>query len=94
MEPADVHEELKRLLVENHRLLVENNQLLTKMHRSARLAMVVRVLWFVVILGAPVALYYFVLEPNLASLQSSLSILEEGAKNVTGLQDLFQQVQP
>jgi hypothetical protein len=94
MENTDVNEDIKRLLTENQRLLEENNEMLRSMRRGARWALAFRIIWIAVLLGAPVALYYFVLEPNISSFQNAIDIIQQGAKNATGLQQFFQQQTP
>lgn len=85
----DLQQEIKRLLQENQALLKDNNELLHKIRRSALWATAFRVVWFAVIIGSPLALYYFFLEPNLTSLQSAFEILLQGAKDLTGLRQVF-----
>jgi len=81
--------ELKALLVENQRLLAENNILLHKMRRSALVGTALRVVWFAIILGMPIALYYLFLEPNIATLERAWTILELGAQDLTGLRGII-----
>jgi len=83
--------ELKALLVENQRLLTDNNALLHKMRRGALWATAFRLVWFTIILGMPIALYYFFLEPNFSTLERAWGVIESGAKEVTGLRQLLEQ---
>lgn len=89
MNHSDEKDMLKALLVENQRLLRENNTLLRKMRRSARWAFAFRMLWFAMLLGVPVALYYFLLEPNLQTLERSYSILQMGTEDMIGMREFF-----
>jgi hypothetical protein len=82
--------ELKALLVENQRLLAENNALLHKMRRGALWATAFRLVWFAIILGMPIALYYFFLEPNFSTLERAWGVIESGAEEVTGLRQLLE----
>jgi hypothetical protein len=82
--------EIKALLVENQRLLAENNALLHKMRRSALVGTVLRIVWFAVILGMPIALYYLFLEPNITTLERAWAIIESGAQDVTGLRGIIE----
>jgi hypothetical protein len=86
--------ELKELLVENQRLLAENNVLLHKMRRSALWATAFRLLWFAVIIGMPIALYYLFLEPNITTLERAWGVIESGAQDVTGLRQLLERTGP
>ncbi len=89
METIDTHDEIKELLLENQRLLKENNELLLGMRRSARWAFAFRVLWFAMILGAPIALYYLLLEPNIDSLYRAYGVFERSATELTGLRQFL-----
>lgn len=86
---SDANKVIKALLLENQELLRDNNHLLHKIRRDAMWALGFRVVWFTVIIGGPLALYYFVLEPNVATLQDSFSLLLQGAKDVSGMREIF-----
>jgi hypothetical protein len=69
------HEELAHLLKENRvilqentRLLEENNSLLRKMRRNAILSFWFKLVWIAVIIGGPVLLYWYVVQPMLDTL--------------------------
>jgi hypothetical protein len=91
-ESSASHHDIKTLLAENQRLLKENHRLLVKMEREARIGLIIRVVWFTVLIGAPIALYYLFLEPNVATLTESLRLLQEGATNVTGVRQFLDQL--
>ncbi len=93
LEPTSTtNDEIKELLKQNQALLIENNKLLHKIRRSALWAMVFRLVWLVAFLGFPVALYYYVIKPNLAGLEETLSTFEEGAKGLSDVQDIFKNI--
>ena len=55
--------EMKKLLEETNKLTKENNEILKKLHRDAKIGLWLRITWYVVIIGLPFALYFYVLEP-------------------------------
>ena len=93
MNPDNGHEEIKKLLVENQRLLLENNQMLHKMRRSAFLGTIFRIVWFLVILGVPVYLYFSYVKPNMDNLLGKYNALEEAAQNSTVFKDWYNSLQ-
>jgi len=85
-----LHETLK----ENQRLLSENNELLRKMMRRSTWSMFLRVLWLLIILGAPFALYYYVIEPYFDTVGESLRTLNEGMMVVPGWSQFTEAINP
>jgi len=61
--------ESKELLKSTFRLAEENNKMLLSMRRSMRLARIMSVLYWVVIIGSAYGVYYF-LEPYLDQIMS------------------------
>ena len=83
--------EFKELL----ELTKENNKLLRKMRRSAMIGGVIRLIYWVAIIGTPIFLYYSFLQPYLAQLLDIYSQVQGGAENLQnvgsqGLGGLFQ----
>ena len=70
-------EETKMLLRKNLEISKENNKLLKKVRRDALWGNIFKIIWFLVIIGVPVALWYYVIEPSLASVQMGIG----GAQN-------------
>ena len=62
------HEEIKKLLEENLAIVKENHALLEKMHRMDVYSFWLKFLWFAVIIGVPILVYYVVVEPYFAAL--------------------------
>jgi|AntRauTorckE6833_2_1112554.scaffolds.fasta_scaffold02663_1 hypothetical protein len=85
-----LHEQLE----ENKRLLEENNGLLRKMLRRSSWAMFLRVVWVLIILGAPVALYYYVIDPYFDTVGESLRTLNEGLSSVPGWSQFMEAINP
>lgn len=84
MEHGADHQEMKRVLEENNRLIEENNKLLKKIHRNARIAFWMRIIWYALLIGLPFALYFYVLEPYFEALGSSYDVFYEGVQEIPG----------
>ena len=84
MPPDMSHAEMKAMLEKNHRLLEENNHLLKKMHRNAVIGVWLRIVWYVLLIGLPFALYFYVLEPYFAALGSSYEVFSAGMQEIPG----------
>lgn len=81
------HEEIKKLLVENQRLLVENNQLLRKMHRSAFIGTLFRIVWFLIVIGLPTYFYFSYVQPNLDSIKERINTFEQMTSDSNAFKD-------
>lgn len=73
--------EMKELL----ELTRDNNKLLHKMRRHAIYGNIMRLFYWAVIFGVPVALYYYYLQPYLGQLMDTYDTVKGGAE---GLQNL------
>lgn len=76
--------ELNRLVRENSELVRENNRLLKKMRRAAIIGTVFKILSFAVIIGVPVFLYFYAIEPYIDGFRESY---EEFRGDVGGFSD-------
>ena len=70
------HEESKRLLKENLEVTKQNHVLLVKMHRTHVWELWLKVIWFAVIIGAPIITFYFFVEPYMRALGISTTQIE------------------
>ena len=61
-------EEFKVLLRKNLELAKENNRLLKKMRRNAIIGNILRFIWWAIVIGLPIYLYFSVLQPYLQEL--------------------------
>jgi len=84
------HEMLEELMQQNAALLEENNQLLKKLHRNARLTFWLRVTWYLLLIGFPFAVYFYVLEPYFAAFGSSYENFIDGLNELPGLRGIDQ----
>jgi hypothetical protein len=84
MPPENLLVEMKHLLEKNSKLLEENQVLLKKMHRSAVWGMWIRIIWYVMLVGLPFALYFYILEPYFTALGSSYEVFSTGMQEIPG----------
>lgn len=78
------HASIKMMLERNHALLEDNNKLLHKMYRYSIISMWLRVIWYVVLIGLPFALYFYVLEPYFTALGASYETFNAGIQEIPG----------
>ena len=90
MDQAEKDAMIKRLIEKNTELLEENNKLLLKIHRNALWGFWLRILWYVVIIGLPFALYFYVLEPYFTALGSNYEVFKAGVNEIPGLKGFSQ----
>lgn len=84
----DEHERMYRLLEHNRKLLEENNKLLKKMHRWNVFGTILRIAWYVLLIGIPFALYFWFLEPYFAALGSSFETFRAGIGELPGVKSI------
>jgi len=84
MEPDTSHAshiEMNRLLQENNRLLAENNVMLHKQERRAKWALVGKILWFAILIGLPLIMYWYLRD----SIEALLSVAQTGQDMGVGI---------
>ena len=85
-------DEVKTLLKKTLTLAKENNRILRKMRRAAIIGNILRIIWWAVIIGLPVVLYYYFLQPYIAQFASTYAEIGGGLeefKNLPGFKWLF-----
>ena len=80
------NDEIKILLRKNLEIARENNRLLRKIRRSNLYGNIARIIWWAVILGLPVLLYYYFLQPQV---QQLTEIYSGVGQEIQGFRDLF-----
>ncbi|MEZ4200334.1 MAG: hypothetical protein R3B69_01915 [Candidatus Paceibacterota bacterium] len=90
MTPGNEHAQIEKLLDRNAELLAENNKLLKKIHRNGLWAFWIRVVWYLVLIGLPFALYFYVLEPYFNALGANYEVFRAGVSEIPGLKGLDQ----
>ncbi|MEL6805258.1 MAG: hypothetical protein AAFO91_15915 [Bacteroidota bacterium] len=88
MPPENDHAEMRKLLERNAELLEDNNRLLKKIYRNELWGFWLRIIWFLVIIGMPFALYFYVLEPYFTALGSNYEVFKAGINEIPGLKGL------
>ena len=77
--------EMKELL----ELTRDNNKLLRKMRRHAIFGNVTRLIYWAVIFGVPVIIYYYFIQPQLGNIVGTYDSVKGGAEGLGGLLDQF-----
>lgn len=83
VDPAEFAK-LKNQVDKNKALLEENNRLLHRMYRFTLVGFWVRVVWYVLLIGLPFALYFYILEPYFTALGSSYEVFSAGMQEIPG----------
>lgn len=82
------HADIQALMEKNAELLRENNKLLKKIHRNAVMSFWARIVWYVVLIGLPFAVYFYILEPYFTALGSNYEVFKAGVNEIPGLKGL------
>ena len=80
-----MYEGKENLLEQTYALAVENNKLLKKMRAGARWGFLFKLLFWAVMLGVPVWLYFTILQPVVAQGLGVLDQVQSAAGQVQGL---------
>jgi len=86
----DDQTELIRLLEENTRIVKENNEILKKIYTWSIVGIVLKIIWYVIIIGFPFAVYFYVLQPYFEALGSNYEVFKAGIDEIPGLKGLGQ----
>ena len=74
-----------QLMQENLELARENNKILKGMRRSQRFGLIFKVVFWLVILGAPVLLYYYFFAPYIEQILGIYTEIQGGAEAVQNI---------
>jgi hypothetical protein len=77
-------QKLNELLERTASQLEENNRLLRKLYRYNMIGLWARTIWFVLLIGLPFALYFYVLEPYFTALGASYETFSAGVQEIPG----------
>ena len=77
--------EIKDLLEKNTILIEQNNKLLKKLYRYQVWGFWFTLLWYVVLIISPLALYFYVFEPYLEAWNASYDSMWDTFKQVPGV---------
>jgi len=84
---------IRDLMLENQKLISENNQLLKKIRRDTIIGFWVKIVGFFILIGAPVAIYYYLIQPYFNSVNSSFQSFGSGLQDVPGWQQFRDSIQ-
>ena len=84
--------ETRNLLEENLRLTKENNRLLRKLKRAQTLGTVFRIIWIAVIVGLPVALYVYLIQPYYEGVQTRFESLQQKIDSIPGVEKILEKI--
>ena len=70
------------------RLLRENNELLKKLYRHSVIGFVLRMVWYIILIGMPFAVYFYVLEPYFHAFGANYELFRQGMAEIPGLKGL------
>jgi uncharacterized membrane protein len=94
-ETGNHHEELLRISKENNELakqnqelIKQNQELLRKMYRNEMIGLSLRVVWYAVLIGLPVAAYFYLLEPYFQAFGANYETFRQGMGEIPGLKGL------
>jgi hypothetical protein len=73
--------EERELLTQSIKLAEENNKLLRGMRRSARIASILRILYWVIILGTAFGIYYYT-QPYIDGIIKSYTGMQQSLENI------------
>ncbi len=88
METGNDDNTIQSLLKQNKALLEENNFLLKKIRRTGAIGFWFRIVWYLVLIGLPFALYFYILEPYFNALGSNYEVFKAGIGEIPGLRGL------
>lgn len=86
---VDHQEQIEKLLEENLKVVKENHELLEKMHRVHLYTFWMKFVWFLIIIGLPVVMYYLVLHPYVQAMGGQADKIGEALKNASYFFDKF-----
>ena len=84
-EVENLHEEILRLTRENNELIKQNHEYLRKMYRNDMISIVLRVVWYAILIGMPFAVYYYILQPYFMAFGADYNLFRQGMGEIPGL---------
>lgn len=82
------HHEIEKLIEQNKELIQENQKVLKKLYHYTVAGIWIRILWYVVLIGLPFALYFYLLEPYFEAFGSSFETFKEGIHELPGVKSI------
>lgn len=88
MPTEEQHQEMMRLLRENTAISKENNELLHKLYRHNVIGFIARMIWYAILIGVPIAAYYYILAPYFNAFGANYDTFRKGMAEIPGLKGL------
>jgi uncharacterized membrane protein len=82
------HKEMRELIEKNSKLIKENQRILKKLYHYTVAGIWLKVLWYIVLIGLPFALYFYVLEPYFHAFGTSFETFKEGINQLPGVKSI------
>jgi len=73
------HDEIVRLLKENQALLLANNELLEKQEKREKRRLILKIVWYTILLGIPMIAYYYLYSMFMGTLGAGVTSPTGGA---------------
>lgn len=86
----DEHKKLEQLLERNANLVEENNKILRKLYRNSIISLAWKVIAFLLIIGIPFALYFYILQPYFQAFGSDFATFRAGVNELPGIKGFEQ----
>lgn len=82
--PPENHNDHEEML----RLLRENNEILKKLYRHSVIGFVLRIVWYIILIGMPFAVYFYLLQPYFEAVGANYETFRQGMAEIPGLKGL------
>ncbi len=76
------------------RLLRENNEILKKLYRHSVIGLTLRIVWYVILIGMPFAVYFYILEPYFEAFGANYELFRQGIAEIPGLKGIENIIPP
>lgn len=84
-----MEDDVAELVRQNIKLTKENNRLLHSMRRAAWWSTFFRILWMAILIGVPIALYYYFLQPYYKGLSEGYQQFQSQGLEIPGFGPLL-----
>lgn len=82
------HDKIELLIEENKKLIEENNKMIKKLYCVTAITFWVRIAWYVLLIGLPFALYFYLIEPYFEAFGSNYQVFVDGLNELPGLKGI------
>lgn len=82
-------DDMMDIVKKTHALALENNEMLHTMRRNQRWAFFFRIVFWAIVIGLPLMLYYYFLAPYMTELKGTFDALQGQVESVQGVQESF-----